>query len=99
MNAPLNVGVLEVDLSAPETSIELHVLLWDRLSFPSYYGRNWDAFWDCITDPEQSSMPRVLRLKGWTALSRKMPRDARLLRNALQALPSERPEISVEWID
>jgi len=89
--------VIELDLASVETPMDLHVLLWDRLGFPSYYGRNWDAFWDCITDPQQSSMPNVLRLSGWSILNRRMPRDARLLRQALEDLPTERPGIRVEW--
>ena len=89
--------VIELDLASVETPMALHVMLWDRLGFPSYYGCNWDAFWDCVTDPQQSSMPDVLRLSGWSILNRRMPRDARLLRQALVNLPAERPGIRVEW--
>jgi len=91
--------VIEVDLNTVRTPMELHVLLWNRLQFPSYYGRNWDAFWDCITDPDQSSMPHVLRLRGWGILRNRLPKDARLLRETLERLPSLRTDISVEWID
>ena len=90
--------VIELDLASVKTPMELHIMLSERFRFPTYYGRNGDAFWDCITDPEQSAMPRILRLVGWSALSRRMPRDAHLLRRTLDALPSERPEIAVEWV-
>ena len=90
--------VIELDLASVKTPMELHIMLSDRFRFPSYYGRNWDAFWDCITDPEQSTMPKILRLVEWSALSQRMPKDARLLRRTLDALPSERPEITVEWV-
>jgi len=89
--------VIDLDLTSVETAIELHLMLSDRLAFPDYYGRNWDAFWDCITDPEQSSMPHVLRLSGWLVLNQRMPRDARSLRQLLDDLRAERPEIQVEW--
>ena len=94
----LSADVIDLDLRGVSENMELHVLLGDRLGFPSFYGRNWDAFWDCITDPDQS-MPKVLRLRGWDALHRRLPRDARLLRELLEQLPSERPELSVEWVD
>ena len=29
---------------------ELHETIRESLEFPAYYGCNWDAFWDCITD-------------------------------------------------
>ena len=28
----------------------MHFIIRDALDFPDYYGCNWDAFWDCITD-------------------------------------------------
>ena len=31
----------------------LHDYLKDRLSFPEYYGRNFDALYDCLTDLEE----------------------------------------------
>lgn len=30
--------------------LEMHETIRDALNFPAYYGNNWDAFWDCITD-------------------------------------------------
>jgi hypothetical protein len=33
-------ALIEIDLSAVTTPIELQVPLWDRLGFPGYYGRN-----------------------------------------------------------
>ena len=29
---------------------EIHFIIQKSLDFPDYYGKNWDAFWDCITD-------------------------------------------------
>ena len=30
--------------------LEMHQTLQKALDFPDYYGCNWDAFWDCLTD-------------------------------------------------
>jgi len=68
------------------------------LRFPGYYGRNWDAFWDCITDPDQSTMPDVLRVNGWERLAKRLPRDAALMRECLADLPSKRSDCRVEWV-
>lgn len=46
----------------------LHEYLSKKLNFPGYYGYNFDAFWDCITDEKQSSMPNVLVVEGLEAL-------------------------------
>ncbi|WP_272971330.1 barstar family protein [Comamonas terrigena] len=50
---------------------ELHQRLMTALSFPGFYGRNWDAFWDAITGLVE--MPHTLRLEGWQALKAHLP--------------------------
>jgi ribonuclease inhibitor len=90
--------LVELELAGVTTSDELHQLLAAKLGFPSYYGNNWDAFWDCVRDPEQSSMPSVLRIRGWNALRFRLPRDARVLRELLGDLHAERRDCRVEWV-
>lgn len=29
---------------------DIHKVIKNELDFPDYYGENWDAFWDCLTD-------------------------------------------------
>lgn len=41
---------IKIDLSEVKTEEDFHDLVNRVLSLPSYYGRNKDAFWDCITD-------------------------------------------------
>jgi RNAse (barnase) inhibitor barstar len=89
---------LVLDVSEIATTEALHGLLESSLGFPGYYGRNWDAFWDCITDPEQSTMPDVLLVTGWDRLANKLPRDAALMRECLADMPSRRSDCRVEWV-
>lgn len=46
-----------IDLKEVNTVQELHDLLSTKLGFPDYYGNNWDAFWDMITDTKIVIMP------------------------------------------
>lgn len=39
-----------LDLTNITTELDFHNYVSDQLEFPYYYGKNWDAFWDCITD-------------------------------------------------
>ena len=43
---------IEIDGNAIFTSPDLHKALAEALSFPEYYGRNFDALYDCLTDLE-----------------------------------------------
>lgn len=39
-----------LDFSGVKTWIDIHAIIEKEFDFPDYYGANWDAFWDCITD-------------------------------------------------
>ena len=39
-----------LDFSGAKTWIDIHAIIEKEFDFPDYYGANWDAFWDCITD-------------------------------------------------
>ena len=39
-----------LDFSGVKTWIDIHAIIEKEFDFPNYYGANWDAFWDCITD-------------------------------------------------
>lgn len=41
---------IKLDLLNIETEDQFHDFVQNKLEFPYYYGRNADAFWDCITD-------------------------------------------------
>ena len=39
-----------VDFTNVNYYLEMHAVIWKSLDFPDYYGGNWDAFWDCLTE-------------------------------------------------
>ena len=43
-------GKYTIDFTNVNTYFEMHFAIRDALDFPDYYGCNWDAFWDCLTD-------------------------------------------------
>lgn len=76
-----------IDLSSATTATKLHETLATALGFPDYYGGNWDAFWDFIT--EERRLPEALVLEGLDALEKRLPREARLLLEMLGSYNSE----------
>jgi RNAse (barnase) inhibitor barstar len=73
---------VEIDLGKVATEEDLHTLLMQRLEFPHYYGKNWDAFWDVITEPD--CLPQTLTFHGWGAFEQRQPEAARHLRELLR---------------
>ena len=51
-----------VDFAGVEYYLQFHEVIRDSLDFPAYYGCNWDAFWDCITDI--ANLPIHIQIKN-----------------------------------
>jgi RNAse (barnase) inhibitor barstar len=81
--------VIEIDLTKVSSSEELHNTLKEALGFPSFYGGNWNAFWDAITG--LVDMPEILRLKGWSVFNRRLPDEAHQLSSCLEDLARQYP--------
>ncbi|AFV00779.2 barstar family protein [Simiduia agarivorans] len=64
---------LLIDMSGIMDEETFHEYVSKKLNFPGYYGYNLDAFWDCITDEDQSSMPNKLIVEGLAALKQFLP--------------------------
>jgi RNAse (barnase) inhibitor barstar len=86
--------LIEIDLTGVKDAQELHLLLMDTLGFPGYSGCNWNAFRDTISGIVQ--MPRMLRLRGWRALEKRLPEDAQLMQDCLNDLAARYPEEASE---
>ena len=39
-----------VDFTNVKYYLEMHAVIKKSLDFPDYYGCNWSAFWDCLSD-------------------------------------------------
>ena len=77
------IAEVRINLSGIADENDLHALFAQELKFFEGYGRNFDALWDCITDDTLSSMPCTLILMGHSALSLKLPEEARRLFDCL----------------
>jgi RNAse (barnase) inhibitor barstar len=84
------IPVIEIDLTNVSSSEELHTALKEALEFPSFYGMNWDAFWDAITGLVE--MPETLRFKGWAVFSQRHPEEAHYLSSCLDDMTLQYPK-------
>jgi RNAse (barnase) inhibitor barstar len=85
-------SLIAIDLSKVATSEELQLLLMNLLDFPGWYGCNWNAFWDGITTLVE--MPETLRLDGWVEFEKRLPGDAKLMRECLSDMAAQYPELA-----
>ena len=86
---------LSIDVATVSSVEELHVLLARAMRFPDFYGKNWDAFWDCITDPSLSELGSRINIRGMDQLQERLPVAADKLRECLQELSGVRHDIMI----
>ena len=76
--------IYTLDFSNVNYINEVHEIIKEGLDFPDYYGRNWDACWDCLTD--MVGDPLHIELVGFEKVQSQFPRDAKILLNILKRL-------------
>lgn len=83
------LALVTIDLSDINSPRQLHAALAAALGFPSFYGMNWDAFWDAITGLVET--PQQLELRGWQDFATRLPADAALLQRILARMAQDMP--------
>ena len=66
-----------IDFSRVNYYLEMHQIIKEALDFPDYYGCNWDAFWDCLTD--MYGEPIHIEIIGLDVIERKFGDDAEIM--------------------
>ena len=62
---------------------EVHKIIKEALDFPDYYGENWSAFWDCITDIVDEE-PFNIHIYGYDDFAKKFPSSAKIMVELLE---------------
>ena len=52
----METTAIGIDLSGVDTKVDLMAGLAKALSLPAYFGKNFDALYDCLTDPPARSL-------------------------------------------
>ena len=66
-----------IDFSRVNYYLEMHQIIKEALDFPDYYGCNWDAFWDCLTD--MYGEPIHIEIIGLDVIERNFGDDAEIM--------------------
>lgn len=81
----------EADLVSCRTSAECLPLLGKALAFPDWYGANFDALLDCLTDPDWQTGPGdILLISGLDRLRRSDRKGLSTLLEVLSTAVDER---------
>ena len=73
-----------IDFSRVNYYLEMHQIIKEALDFPDYYGCNWDAFWDCLTDMVGRKIH--IEIRGLDVIERKFDEEARIMVDILKEI-------------
>ena len=83
--------LLLADLSACKNGPETLRQLGKSCQFPSWYGANFDALYDCLTDPDwQPAQGLVLQISGLDTLGNSDPEGLATLLEVLRSAAADR---------
>ena len=71
-----------IDFTNVQSYLELHFIIREALDWPDYYGCNWDAFWDCLTN--MVGRPVHIEIIGIDVIERKFDNAARTMIETLK---------------
>ena len=66
-----------LDFSMVQYINDVHRIIKEALDFPDYYGMNWDACWDCLTD--MVGDPIHIEIVELERIQNKFPRHAQIM--------------------
>ena len=66
-----------LDFTNVKYFLEVHYIIKTSLDFPDYYGCNWDAFWDCLSD--MYGDPIYIEIVGLDVIERKFDNMASMM--------------------
>ena len=71
-----------IDFSNVKQYLDIHYVIRNEFDFPDYYGCNWDAFWDCLTD--MIGRPIHIEIIGLDVIERKFDSAAKMMIDTLR---------------
>ncbi|MBS6310461.1 MAG: barstar family protein [Firmicutes bacterium] len=80
-----------LDLTGCRYGGEVHERIKEAFGFPDYYGKNWDAMWDCMDGLFDR---REIVVRGFRTMPQEVQDYSRPLLEILEELHRENPEIT-----
>ncbi len=69
-------NIITLDLNGCKYLSEMHERIKAAFEFPEWYGKNWSAFWDLLSEPREYTS---VEIKGITSLPKELKESGQML--------------------
>lgn len=77
---PISGDPIRLSLSGCADWGDLHRRIRETFCSPAFYGENWDAMWDCLTDVFLPETPKHILVEGFAAMPEELQACAQPMR-------------------
>ena len=86
-----------LDLTDCRSWKDLHDRIRKLFAFPDYYGENWDAMWDCLTDLFREDDEGEIIIIGLSSMPKDLQKYAQKMCKVFEYLHEEYPKITCRY--
>ena len=86
--------IYTIDFTKVEHYSDMHLIIREVLDWPEYYGCNWDAFWDCLTDMITLDGKLHIEVIGLDVIKKKFDDSADMIVKILKKFKPSTPSLA-----
>lgn len=88
-----------LDFSKCKYWLQVHDMLKEKFGFPEYYGKNWDALWDCLDGCFTDRGYFEVHIKGFHTMPQKWQEHCKVMLNIFDDVHKNTPNVVFKFID
>ena len=97
MMASSEIRRYTLDLRGVQSVADIHAAARAAFDFPDYYGCNWDAMWDCLTDLFREDDEGEIIIIGLSSMPKDLQKYAQKMCKVFEYLHEEYPKITCRY--
>ena len=72
---------------------DVHTVLKKKFGLPEYYGKNWDALWDCLDDRFDDDKKYTIKINGYNKLEENLRDHCSAMIGVFDDVHNEHPNV------